>query len=821
MAMASPPSCQAGALSLRRGPPLVGAPDLPVAAARATAAATTATTAATTTTTTSSSTTVAPTFLPPPPLPCCRWLPPLTRAAGGVPTRRRLPPSQPPVRAAWPRRPCGTERGRLWQPTPRANRWVAATAAAHSPAGGDARRGGDGSGGNGSSSPPALWLSPAAAAAASHLAAAPDQATRLARLVELGDRLPPPPPGATTATDGWSSLTPVPGCTAIVRVAVRLVPAVSGRVEGGDSGSSGRGAACVPALVIQAAGEADARLSRGLVALVLAAVNGEGVGVLLGGTGGSRLTATAVAVAAGLDVATAGLRSRINGLGGVVETLIGLVASAVAAAGQVRQEGRGREESGGRASSVIMAALTDATEGGVALPTDAAVDPSAAPGDAPTGSTGASSPHRHPITDGTLWTSRQGTDVAVLLSGGVDSSVALRRLLDAGHSVTPYYLKIWLADELAHLGAACPWEEDIAAASAVASQVGLRLRTLPLQAEYWDRVVTSTVSEARAGRTPNPDVLCNGRIKFGAFYDAVGGGEGMPVSRLVTMHARGEGRRAGGGDLVNGLDGWNADATDGDGGPVRLLQSADAAKDQTYFLSHLTQAQLAKAAFPIGGMPKPAVRAAAAAYGLPNSSRPDSQGICFLGKLKFDAFLGHHLGTRPGPLVEYETGTRLGTHRGYWFYTPGQRRGLGLSGGPWHVVWKGVEENVVYVSRAYGEVAGVGVTFSFGGASWVAARGGGTDGAVGAGAPVADGVVWRAGVKTRHGPRMGVGDVVLSAGGTGGVVTLDARDGGLAPGQYAAFYVDGACLGAGVIEADLGVLVGGAVAPKKLQAHYF
>lgn len=260
---------------------------------------------------------------------------------------------------------------------------------------------------------------------------------------------------------------------------------------------------------------------------------------------------------------------------------------------------------------------------------------------------------------------------------------------------------------------------------------------------------------------------------------------------------------------------------------MRLLVSADAAKDQTYFLSHLTQTQLAKAAFPIGGMPKPAVRAAAAAYGLPNSSRPDSQGICFLGKLKFDAFLGHHLGTRPGPLVEYETGTRLGTHRGYWFYTPGQRRGLGLSGGPWHVVWKGVQENVVYVSRAYGEVAGVGVAFSFGGASWVAAPGGG--GAPGAGAPAADGVGWRAGVKTRHGPRMGAGEVVLSAGGTGGVVTLDARDGGLAPGQYAAFYVDGACLGAGVIEADLGVLgggllgggVGGGVAPKKLQAHYF
>lgn len=260
---------------------------------------------------------------------------------------------------------------------------------------------------------------------------------------------------------------------------------------------------------------------------------------------------------------------------------------------------------------------------------------------------------------------------------------------------------------------------------------------------------------------------------------------------------------------------------------MRLLQSADAAKDQTYFLSHLTQAQLAKAAFPIGGMPKPAVRAAAAAYGLPNSSRPDSQGICFLGKLKFDAFLGHHLGTRPGPLVEYETGTRLGTHRGYWFYTPGQRRGLGLSGGPWHVVWKGVEENVVYVSRSYADVAGVGVTFSFGGASWVAAPAAG--GAAGAGAPAPDGVPWRAGVKTRHGPRIGGGVVVLSGGGTGGVVVLDARDGGLAPGQYAAFYVDGACLGAGVIEADLGVLgggllgggVGGGVAPKKLQAHYF
>ena len=129
--------------------------------------------------------------------------------------------------------------------------------------------------------------------------------------------------------------------------------------------------------------------------------------------------------------------------------------------------------------------------------------------------------------------------------------------------------------------------------------------------------------------------------------------------------------------------------------------SGDAHKDQTYFLAHLSQRQLSRLSFPVGGLPKSRLREVAAAAGLPNAGRKDSQGICFLGKVKFSEFVAEHLGERPGAIVELETGERIGTHRGVWFHTIGQRSGLGLSGGPWYVCAKNTDANIVYITRDY------------------------------------------------------------------------------------------------------------------------
>ena len=163
-------------------------------------------------------------------------------------------------------------------------------------------------------------------------------------------------------------------------------------------------------------------------------------------------------------------------------------------------------------------------------------------------------------------------DIAVLLSGGVDSSVALRLLQEQGHHLTAYYLKIWLEDELAYLGT-CPWQEDLAYAEAVCKQAGVPLEVISLQKEYWDEVVAHTIAEVKAGRTPNPDILCNQRIKFGAFFKA-------PEAQYVATghYAR----------VEHGPEGSS------------LHTTPDAIKDQTYFLSHVTQEQLSRAFFLLG-----------------------------------------------------------------------------------------------------------------------------------------------------------------------------------------------------------------------------
>jgi len=196
-------------------------------------------------------------------------------------------------------------------------------------------------------------------------------------------------------------------------------------------------------------------------------------------------------------------------------------------------------------------------------------------------------------------------------------SVALRLLVDKGLPVRAFYLKIWLDDEISHLNE-CPWEEDLDYAKRVCEQLKVPFQVVSLQQEYWKEVVQYTLQEARMGRTPNPDVMCNSRIKFGMFYNYVG----RHFAFVATGHYA---------------------QVENVGNHVILKQSPDIVKDQTYFLCNLSQEQLAKAIFPIGNFRKEDVRRLAFEFNLPTKNRKDSQGICFLGKLKFDQFIGEEI----------------------------------------------------------------------------------------------------------------------------------------------------------------------------------
>ena len=273
-------------------------------------------------------------------------------------------------------------------------------------------------------------------------------------------------------------------------------------------------------------------------------------------------------------------------------------------------------------------------------------------------------------------------NIAMLLSGGVDSSVSLRLLQDAGHTVHAFYLKIWLEDEMAFLGE-CPWEDDLKYVRAVCEQAGVPLSIVPFQKEYWERVVSYTIAEAKAGRTPNPDVLCNAQIKFGAFYDYIYSQKEFSFDRIATGHYAqvypvasrvsgiGTGAELAPTPQPRGLDtclpAGRAHPQAGGQEITLLKMSPDPIKDQTYFLSQLTQQQVSKACFPIGHLHKEEVRALAEKYDLPNAKRKDSQGICFLGKIAFDKFLEFHLGKKEGDIIDLKTGEKIGAHDGFWF----------------------------------------------------------------------------------------------------------------------------------------------------------
>lgn len=348
-------------------------------------------------------------------------------------------------------------------------------------------------------------------------------------------------------------------------------------------------------------------------------------------------------------------------------------------------------------------------------------------------------------------------NIAVLISGGVDSSVALRLLKEEGHTLTAFYLKIWLEDELSFLGT-CPWEEDLAYVRQVCEQAGVPLEVVSMQRAYWDRVVAYTIDQVRKGFTPNPDMLCNQQVKFGAFYEYIGD----KFDKIATGHYA---------QVVE------------ENGLFLLKQSPDPVKDQTYFLAQLSQAQVAKALFPIGHLQKSQVREYAQQFNLPNQARKDSQGICFLGKLKFDEFLAFHLGKKEGNIIEFETGKILGKHQGFWFHTIGQRQGLGLAGGPWYVVRKDSEKNIVYVSRSYHAEDKIRDTVHAGNFNWIAGK-------------VPDKAQLE--VKLRHGSVKYPVQVQYHDDGTL-TIKLPQNDQGIAPGQFAVLYDKDICLGSAQI----------------------
>lgn len=288
--------------------------------------------------------------------------------------------------------------------------------------------------------------------------------------------------------------------------------------------------------------------------------------------------------------------------------------------------------------------------------------------------------------------------IAALVSGGVDSSVVVHLLKEQGYTPDIFYIRIGMEDEEGYID--CPAEEDIEITQWIARKYGCRFEEVNLHKEYWDNVVSYTIESVRKGLTPNPDVMCNKLIKFGAFDDR----RGHAYDRIATGHyARTEQVDSGQWTVDSGAtqDGGVQQGTDYSS-PITFLATAkDPVKDQTDFLSQLSYRQIQKLMFPIGHLMKSDVRAIAHEAGLPSADRKDSQGICFLGKINYNDFIKRYLGEREGEIVELESGKVLGTHKGYWFHTIGQRKGLYLSGGPWFVVRKDIENNVLYVSQGY------------------------------------------------------------------------------------------------------------------------
>jgi len=254
------------------------------------------------------------------------------------------------------------------------------------------------------------------------------------------------------------------------------------------------------------------------------------------------------------------------------------------------------------------------------------------------------------------------------MSGGVDSSLTAALLVEAGHEVTGVYMKNWTQDMP---GMRCPWADDLADAKRVAVHLGIDFKVFDFEAEYKQKVVDYMIAEYEAGRTPNPDIMCNQEIKFKLFLETA-------LEDAAEFVATGHYARV----------------ADG-----KLLRAEDANKDQTYFLYRVTRQALQKTLFPLGDLTKPQVRKMAEERGLTTAAKKDSVGICFVGQIGMREFLSQYVTTKPGAIIDRRTGTSVGRHDGAIFYTLGQRHGLDVGGGlPYYVVGKDMDKNEVYVS---------------------------------------------------------------------------------------------------------------------------
>ena len=356
--------------------------------------------------------------------------------------------------------------------------------------------------------------------------------------------------------------------------------------------------------------------------------------------------------------------------------------------------------------------------------------------------------------------------VVVGLSGGVDSAVAAWLLRQQGHEVVGIFMKNWEDDDDS---AYCSSNVDFVDAAAVADVIGIELEHVNFAAEYKDRVFAEFLREHEAGRTPNPDVLCNAEIKFKAFLDHA---LRLGAQKIATGHYARVRQGAGGFELLKGLD---------------------PAKDQSYFLHRLNQAQLSRTLFPVGGLHKTEVRRIAAEIGLPNARKKDSTGICFIGERPFREFLDRYLSRAPGPIVD-DTGAELGQHVGLSFYTRGQRQGLGIGGvaghdaagthRPWYVAHKALDTNTLHVVQGHDHPWLLSPWLEAADCSWVA------------GTPPAPGAL---AAKTRY--RQADAACTLAPTPAGFRLEFAEPQWAVTPGQSAVLYDGEVCLGGGVIAA--------------------
>ena len=376
--------------------------------------------------------------------------------------------------------------------------------------------------------------------------------------------------------------------------------------------------------------------------------------------------------------------------------------------------------------------------------------------------------------------------VVVGMSGGVDSSVAAWLLKRDGHEVVGLFMKNWEDDDDDEY---CSTRQDFIDAAAVADVLGIELQAVNFAAEYKERVFDEFLREYAAGRTPNPDVLCNAEIKFKAFLDHA---IALGAQKIATGHyAR---VRWNPGDAREAAEESSAYAPDRARtrereGLFQLLRGVDASKDQSYFLHRLTQHQLARTLFPVGELQKTKVRAIAQEIGLPNAGKRDSTGICFIGERPFRAFLNRYLPMTPGP-IRSTSGEEVGRHVGLAFYTLGQRKGIGIgglrdgSGEAWFVARKEVASNTLWVAQGHDHPWLLSDRVLVQDAAWIS------------GAPPIDGT--RLAAKTRY--RQNDAGCVIRTNHDGNFeLEFDEPQWAVTPGQSAVLYRGEASLGGGVI----------------------